>query len=56
MAGILDTIKEAVTGSSTVSNIQDQVQTGVSAAAIWGVIVAVELFIIILLLGKKRGG
>lgn len=52
-------IGDAIAGSQTASDLKDQATTAVTSAAVWGVIVAIELFIVILLLAKmvkRRGG
>lgn len=56
---LLSTLEAGITGSQTVSDLKDQATTGVTYAAVWGVVVAIELFIVILLLAKlvkRRGG
>lgn len=52
MADLLTTLKDAVSGSQTVADVKEQATQAASAAAIWGVLVVIELFIIILLLAK----
>lgn len=56
---LLSTLEAGITGSQTVSDLKNQATTGVTYAAVWGVVVAIELFIVILLLAKlvkRRGG
>lgn len=51
-------VNDVVGGSQTVADVKEQATQAASAAAIWGVVVAIELFVIILLLAKvmKRRG